>query len=200
MSLRLPASERKEQILDVALTVFASKGYHDASMNDIADLAGITKPVVYQHFASKRALYLALVEEVGDRMINSITKATSEVSDGRTQAEKGTIAFFRWVSEDQNAFRFLFDSGNRNDIEFTKAVRRVVDNAAETIAPLIAINLDPAHLRTLAQGVVGASEGVARHLTNTGVAFDPNVIGRQVADLLWAGLRGVGQPPSADDN
>lgn len=192
MSLRLPASERKEQILDVALTVFASKGYHDASMNDIAELAGITKPVVYQHFASKRALYLALVEEVGNRMINSITKATSDVSDGRTQAERGTIAFFRWVSEDKNAFRFLFDSGTRNDIEFTEAVRRVVDNAAESIAPLIAVNVDAAHLRTLAQGVVGASEGVARHLTSTGASFDPNVIGKQVADLLWAGLRGVG--------
>lgn len=192
MPLRLPASERKEQILDVALTVFASKGYHDASMNDIAKLAGITKPVVYQHFASKRALYLALVEEVGSRMINSITKATSEVSDGRSQAERGTVAFFRWVSDDKNAFRFLFDSGTRNDSEFAFAVRRVVDNAAESIAPLIAIDLDPAHLRTLAQGVVGASEGVARHLTNTGTTFDPNVIGKQVADLLWAGLRGVG--------
>lgn len=192
MSLRLPASERKEQILDVALTVFASKGYHDASMNDIAELAGITKPVVYQHFASKRALYLALVEEVGNRMINSITKATSEVPDGRTQAEKGIVAFFRWVSEDKNAFRFLFDSSNRNDAEFAKAVQRVVDNATESIAPLIAIDLEPTHLRTLAQAVVGASEGVARHLANTGATFDPNVIGKQVSDLLWAGLRGVG--------
>jgi len=192
MSLRLPASERKEQILDVALTVFATKGYHDTSMNDIAELAGVTKPVVYQHFASKRALYLAVVDEVGNRMINSITKATSEVSDGRTQAENGTIAFFRWVSEDKNAFRFLFDSGTRIDIEFSEAVRRVVDNAAESIAPLITIDLDPTHLLVLAQSVVGASEGVARHLTNTGITFDPNVIGKQVADLLWAGLRGVG--------
>ena len=194
MSLRLPASERKEQILDVALTVFASKGYHDASMNDIADLAGITKPVVYQHFASKRTLYLALVEEVGNRMINTIAKATSDASDGRTQAERGTIAFFRWVSEDRHGFRLLFESGIRNDDEFAYAVRRVVDNAAESIASLIAIDLDPAHLRTLAHGVVGASEGVARHVVSTGAAFDPNVLGKQVADLLWAGLRSVSQP------
>ncbi|MEO5973912.1 MAG: TetR/AcrR family transcriptional regulator [Ilumatobacteraceae bacterium] len=90
MPLRLPASERKEQILDVALSVFASKGYHDASMNDIAELAGITKPVVYQHFASKRALYLALVEEVGNRMINSITKATGEVQGGRSRPATST--------------------------------------------------------------------------------------------------------------
>ena len=50
MSTRLPAIERKEQLLDLALQVFATKGFHDASMTDIAELAGVTKPVVYQHF------------------------------------------------------------------------------------------------------------------------------------------------------
>jgi len=199
MSLRLPASERKEQILDVALSVFATKGFHESSMNDIAELAGVTKPVVYQHFASKRALYFALIDEVGARMINAITKATSEATDGRAQAERGTIAFFTWVSEDQNAFRFLFDSGTRNDEEFAAAVLRVVDSTAEAIAPLIAVDLDAQHLRTLAHGVVGASEGVARHVLKSGASFNPTVLGKQVADLLWAGLRGVGQPNSHED-
>ena len=194
MSLRLPASERKEQILDVALSVFAIRGFHKSSMNDIAELAGVTKPVVYQHFASKRALYLALIDDVGARMINAITKATGEATDGRTQAELGTIAFFRWVAEDQNAFRFLFDSGTRTDDEFAAAVLRVVDSTAEAIAPLIAVDLDVQHMRTLAHGVVGASEGVARHVLNSETVFDPTILGKQVADLLWAGLRGVGQP------
>ena len=51
MSTRLPAIERKEQLLDLALQVFATKGFHETSMTDIAELAGVTKPVVYQHFA-----------------------------------------------------------------------------------------------------------------------------------------------------
>ena len=76
MPTRLPAHERKDQILDVALKVFATKGFHESSMNDIAELAGITKPVVYQHFESKRALFLALIDDAGTQMINEITKAT----------------------------------------------------------------------------------------------------------------------------
>jgi AcrR family transcriptional regulator len=123
MSTRLPAHERKDQILDVALKVFATKGFHESSMNDIAEMAGVTKPVVYQHFESKRALFLALIEDAGTQMINEITKATVQVTGGRQQAEQGTVAFFRWASADQNRFKFLFDSGTRNDTEFASAVR-----------------------------------------------------------------------------
>jgi hypothetical protein len=53
-------------------------------------------------------------------------------------------------------------------------------------------------LRTLAHGVIGASEGVVRHLLDNNIAFDPDVIGKQVADLVWAGLRGVGRDSSGD--
>ena len=198
MSTRLPAHERKDQILDVALKVFATKGFHESSMNDIADMAGVTKPVVYQHFESKRALFLALIEDAGTQMINEITKATVQATGGRQQAEQGTIAFFRWASADQHRFKFLFDSGTRNDAEFASAVRRVVDNSANAIAPLIAIDLDAAHLRTLAHGVIGATEGVVRHLLDNNIAFNPEVIGKQVSDLVWAGLRGVGRDSSGD--
>ena len=86
MSTRLPAIERKEQLLDLALQVFATKGFHDASMTDIAELAGVTKPVVYQHFESKRALFLAIIDNVGKKMISEITQATSLAPDGKSKA------------------------------------------------------------------------------------------------------------------
>ena len=191
MSLRLPALERKEQVLDVALSVFAAKGFHDTSMNDIAEAAGVTKPVVYQHYESKRALFLAIIDHVGDRMIEVLTAATSGLEDGHAQVEAGTSAFFKWVERDKNAFTFLFDSGTQNDDEFTTAIRKVLDRSAEAIAPLIAIDLDPIHLRTLAHGVAGASEGVARFLISHNIDFNGEVIGKQIANLLWAGLRGV---------
>ena len=69
MSSRLTATARREQLLDVALEVFARAGYHGTSMNDVAEAAGVTKPVLYQHFESKRELYQALLDEVGDRML-----------------------------------------------------------------------------------------------------------------------------------
>ena len=191
MSLRLPALERKEQVLDVALSVFAAKGFHDTSMNDIAEAAGVTKPVVYQHYESKRALFLAIIDHVGDRMIDVLTAATSGLTDGHAQVEAGTIAFFKWVECDKNAFTFLFDSGTQNDDEFTTAIRKVLDRSAEAIAPLIAIDLQPLHVQTLAHAVAGASEGVARFLIGHNIDFNGEVIGKQIANLLWAGLRGV---------
>ena len=69
-------------------------------MNDVAEAAGVTKPVLYQHFESKRELYQALLDEVGARMLAAIVAATSDAPDGRSQTEAGFRAYFRWVAED----------------------------------------------------------------------------------------------------
>lgn len=189
--MRLPASERREQILQVALEVFAQHGYHGASMNDVADAAGVTKPVLYQHFDSKRDLYKALLDDVGTRLLTAISKATADATDGKSQTEQGFSAYFQWVHDDRDAFLLLFGSGAQRDEEFNAAVRRVTAHVAEAIAPLIAVDIDIEHQRTIAHGLVGLAEGVSRRLVDGGLAFDPGTVGRQVADLAWAGLRAV---------
>ncbi|MCU1389412.1 MAG: putative TetR family transcriptional regulator [Ilumatobacteraceae bacterium] len=197
MSIRLSASARREQLLDVALQVFARQGYHGASMNDVAEAAGVTKPVVYQHFDSKRELYLALLDEVGARLLTAIAKATAGATDGKHQTELGFTAYFRWVADDHDAFLLLFGSGARRDEEFNDAVRKVTAQVAEAIKPLIAADIDAEHQRTLAHALVGLAEGVSRRLVDNGDQFDPNVISRQISDLAWAGLRAVGRPAGA---
>ena len=196
MSIRLPASARREQLLDVALQVFARQGYHGASMNDIAEAAGVTKPVVYQHFESKRELYLALLDEVGNRLLTAISKATAGATSGKHQTELGFQAYFRWVADDHDAFLLLFGSGARRDEEFNDAVKKVTAQVAEAIKPLIAADIDAEHQRTLAHGLVGLSEGVSRRLVDNGTDFDPDLLARQVSDLAWAGLRAIGRPGS----
>jgi AcrR family transcriptional regulator len=193
MPPRLSASARREQLLDVALEVFAHQGYHGTSMNDVADAAGVTKPVLYQHFESKRELYLALLEAVGSRLITAISKAAGEAPDGKAQTERGFEAFFRWVHDDRDAFRLVFGSGRRDE-EFAEAVAKVEDASAEAIAPLIAADIDLEHQRTLAYGLVGLAEGVSRRLVADDADFDPQVVARQVSDLAWAGLRALGRP------
>lgn len=193
MSIRLSASARREQLLDVALQVFARQGYHGASMNDVADAAGVTKPVVYQHFDSKRELYLALLDEVGARLLTAISKATAGAIDGKNQTELGFRAYFNWVADDHDAFLLLFGSGARRDEEFNDAVRKVTAQVAEAIKPLIAADIDAEHQRTVAHGLVGLAEGVSRRLVDNGTQFDPQVLARQVSDLAWAGLRSVGR-------
>jgi AcrR family transcriptional regulator len=191
VSLRLPAPERREQILQVALEVFAKNGFHGSSMNEVAEAVGVTKPVLYQHFESKRSLYQALLDDVGERLITEIAKATVEAPDGRSQAERGFRAYFRWVHHDRDAFLLLFASGARRDDEFNTAVRRITAGVADAIAPLIAVDIDAEHQHTLAHGLVGLAEGVSRRLVESNEAFDPDVVAAQVYDLAWAGLRGV---------
>jgi len=191
MSGRLPANARREQILDVALEVFAREGFHGASMNDVADAVGVTKPVLYQHFDSKRDLYQASIDEVGDRLLASISKAAAEATDGKSQTELGFRAYFRWVADDHDAFRFLFGSGTRRDHEFNAAVQRITAQAAQAVAPLIAVDIDERHRTTLAHALVGLAEGASRLLVERGDEFDPDEIAQIVADLSWAGLRAV---------
>ena len=190
-SPRLSATARREQILDVALEVFGRAGFHGASMNDVADAAGVTKPVLYQHFDSKRELYRALLEEVGSRLLSAIAKATADAPDGRSQTQRGFQAYFRWVAEDHDEFKLLYGGGTRRDDEFRSAIRHVTAEAAEAIAPLIAVDIDPEHRRTIAHALVGLAEGASRRLVERGENFDPDEIARQVSDLAWAGLRAV---------
>jgi AcrR family transcriptional regulator len=190
-SPRLSATARREQILDVALEVFGRAGFHGASMNDVADAAGVTKPVLYQHFDSKRELYRALLEEVGSRLLSAIAKATADAPDGRSQTQRGFQAYFRWVAEDHDEFKLLYGGGTRRDDEFRSAIRHVTAEAAEAIAPLIAVDIDPEHRRTIAHALVGLAEGASRRLVERGENFDPDEVARQVSDLAWAGLRVV---------
>jgi AcrR family transcriptional regulator len=192
MNTRLPAGERREQILDVAVQVFARNGYHGTSMNDVAEAAGVTKPVLYQHFDSKQDLYLALIDEVGQRMITAISKATAGATSGKTMTELGFQAYFRWVAQDHDAFLLLFATQANRDAAATKAIRTITSEAASAIAPLIAVEIDHEKQRTIAHGLVGLAEGVSRRLVERGEDFDPDELGRLVANLAWAGLRAIG--------
>jgi AcrR family transcriptional regulator len=192
MNTRLPAGERREQIIDVAIPVFAKRGFHGASMNDVAEAAGVTKPVLYQHFASKQDLHLALIDGVGKRMITAISKGTAGATNGKNQTELGFQAYFRWVADDRDAFLLLFSTQASGDESATKAIRRITSDAASAIAPLIAVEIDHEKQRTLAHGLVGLAEGVSRRLVERGEDFDPDELARLVANLAWAGLRSIG--------
>jgi AcrR family transcriptional regulator len=195
MSGRLPAARRRRQLLDVALETFAAQGFHRTSMDDVAEAAGVTKPVLYQHFRSKRALYLELLDDVGERLMEVISKAVAAAHGPHRQVEAGFAAYFRFVAEEGSSFQLLFGSGARRDAEFADAVSRVEDTIAEAVAPLIEADIDPEHRKLLAYALVGLAEGTGRHWTEHQLDIDPDVLARRIAEVAWAGLRGV----SADD-
>ncbi|MEY2975234.1 MAG: hypothetical protein RIR49_1654 [Actinomycetota bacterium] len=188
---RLPASARREQILDIALEVFGARGYHGASMNEIAEAAGVTKPVLYQHFDSKNELFAALIDDVGTRMRDTIAKATADAPDGKTQTRLGFRAYFRWVATDHAGFRLLYGGAARHDAEFTAQIRRITSDAASAIAPLIAVDVDAETRRLVAHALVGLAEGASRRLVENGTDFDPDEVADTVSALAWAGLRAL---------
>ncbi len=191
--MRLPAHERREQLLEVSVVVFAREGYHNTSMNDVADAAGVTKPVLYQHFASKRELYRELLGEVGGQLRDSIAKATTNAAGPRQQIEEGFAAYFEFVERNNDAFKVLFGAGTRRDEEFAMEARKVEDSIAEVIADLIEIDgLSREKRLLLGSGIVGMAESSCRYWILHDVDILAADLAAHVSGLVWAGLRGIG--------
>jgi len=192
---RLSAGKRRQQLLDTALGLFANKGYNATTMDDIAEGAGVTKPLLYQHFDSKRALYLELVDSVANSLLEAIARATSGGSP-RQQVEGGFGAYFDMVVNQAEAFQLLFGSDTSDDPDMSRMVRHVEDVLAEAIDGLIDAGLEDDHRRLLAYAVVGMAEGASRYLLATGPtrptdAHTARRLAGRVADLAWGGLRSV---------
>jgi AcrR family transcriptional regulator len=189
---RLAPDERRRQLLDVACVEFAERGFHATAMDDLALAAGVTKPVFYQHFPSKRALFVAVLEDVGGRLLQVLTEATAGAETGRARVEQGFSAYFRFVESDRAAFRLLFGASARNDPEFADVVDHVLDDAAAAVSTLIEIHGSEEHRIVLAHALVGMAEGISRHaLTDPDAPHDPDHLADWIAELAWFGLRGV---------
>ena len=106
----MPAAERRQQLLDIALGIFARNGYHETSMNALATEAGVTKPVLYQHFASKHELFAQLLARTGDRLHAAIAERSAGVDTPRQRVEAGFAAFFHFFDEHPDAFSVLYGS------------------------------------------------------------------------------------------
>ena len=191
---RLPAAERRQLLLAAALEEFAANGFHETSMNDVAEAAGVTKPVLYQHFVSKKALYHELVDEMGARLEQVIFEAVATAPGPRQQVEEGFRAYFRWAVGQGAAFRVLFSDRARSDAELAEAVDRVEAVVADRVAGLIAVpGLSDDERHVLAFGVIGLAEATSRRWLALGLGegTDADAFADQVAQLAWSGLRGI---------
>ena len=88
MSSRLPAHERREQHLDRALELFAAKGYARATTSQLAKAAGVTEPIIYRHFKSKKELFVALIERTGQETLDQWSRELEPVTDPAERLKK----------------------------------------------------------------------------------------------------------------
>lgn len=195
---RMPAAARRRQLLEVALERFAVGGYHETSMEEIADAAGVTKPVLYQHFPSKQGLFLELLDTVGEDLRDDVESRAAAESQPYARVLAGFRAYFDFVSSRTSAFQLLFGSGARLSDEFAESVRRVEEGIAVVIARFIEADIDDEHRDLLGHAIVGLGEVAARRwvAAHSPGRMDPGEADRlavRLADLVWAGLRGL--PP-----
>lgn len=198
---RLPRSARRTQLLGAALEVFVAQGYHAAAMDDIAERAGVSKPVLYQHFPGKLELYLALLDQSCDQIIAKCSHALESTEDNKQRVSATMRAFYGYVASAEGAFRLVFESDLTNEPAVRARVDQVTSRCAELIAPLIRddTGLPGEHSRLLAVALVGMAQVSARFWLDEQMAEGAGIDQRSAAELV-AGLawRGIGGYPRND--
>jgi AcrR family transcriptional regulator len=203
---RLPKVQRREQLMAAAREVFVSVGYHAASMDDIATRAGVTKPVLYQHFASKRDLYLALLDEGSRLFLQQMRKALRSTDDNQQRVYQTIRAYFQFIAHDDADYRLLFESDLVNLPEVARRTHRVSDQCAQMVAEVIAedTGLNPEPSLLLAHGLLGLAQVSAQRWLRDGKRIPADDAAALLAGLAWQGIsefpltKGnsvVGQPP-----
>ena len=189
---RLPRPERRAQLLDAAQEVFVAAGYHAAAMDDIAERAGVSKPVLYQHFPSKLELYVALLDGHVDALVTDVRSAIDSTTDNRERVHRCTAAYVGFVARDGAAYRLVFESDLRNDPDVRAIVDRGTGVCVDAIAEVIAADTgaDPERALLLASGLTGLAETSARWwLPRKGTVSRDEAVGLMSA-LAWRGISG----------
>ena len=187
---RLPRSARRKQLLAAAQQIFVAHGYHAAAMDDIAERAGVSKPVLYQHFPGKLELYLALLDTHCDAIIAKVRSAMLSTTDNRERVRGAVRAYFEFVDHESEAFRLVFESDLRNDPQVRERVERVeqgcIAAVTDTIISDTGVNRSAAAL--LASGLVGAAGQSAQYWLATGRQTPKGDAEALVAALVWRGI------------
>lgn len=189
---RLPRSARRSQLLGAAQEVFVAQGYHAAAMDDIAERAGVSKPVLYQHFPGKLELYLALLDKHCEALVDAIGAALDSTADNKQRVLATTEAYFDYVSSESGAFRLVFESDLTNEEAVKERVERVTQRTAELVSRVIAEDTDlpQEEAMLLAVGVCGLCQITARYWVAQRGGIPQGEAVRLVSSLSWRGLKG----------
>ncbi|WP_091026586.1 TetR/AcrR family transcriptional regulator [Nocardioides szechwanensis] len=195
----MPRRERRAQLLSSALEIFVAQGYHAAAMDDIAERAGVSKPVLYQHFPGKLELYLALLDNACDQIIENCRLALDSTHDNKLRVGATVDAFFEYVALDTGAFRLVFESDLTNEPAVREHVERVTTECAALIAHVIRDDTglpdDASYL--LAVSLVGMAQVSARFWLKDAGAIPRSDAAALVSALAWRGIRGY---PKTDEH
>jgi AcrR family transcriptional regulator len=199
---RLTGEERRAAILDSALSVFAKRGYHASSIDDIARENGVSKALIYEHFTSKAELYAELLEQYAEVLFSALAEAVSDAgTSAAARLATGLDAFYGFVEEHRVAWRMLFREAA--DPEAIVLLERVTAEVTAVVAGLIAE--DPGarrgeddettrehRIQVLAQMLVGSVQSLANWWEDHR-DVPRELIVRMTMEYAWLGLQRLSQ-------
>jgi AcrR family transcriptional regulator len=195
---RLPRKIREQQILDAAVEVFSRNGYHSASMDDIAEAAEISKPMVYAYLGSKDDLFAKCMHREAARLLSSIAEAIDLEAAVDVQMWQGLRAFFHYVQQYQDSWRVLHRYATAQGGPFAAEIEQMRARAIQMVDAMIvqraaeAANQSVASAAlksngSLATALVGGAEAVADWWVEH-AEESPDTIATRLMNLVWMGF------------
>ncbi|HVQ99067.1 MAG TPA: TetR/AcrR family transcriptional regulator [Mycobacterium sp.] len=190
---RMPRNERRGQLLFAASEIFVDRGYHAAGMDEIAERAGVSKPVLYQHFTSKLELYLAVLARHVDNLVSGVRQALRTTTDNRQRLGAAVQAFFDFIEHDGQGYRLIFENDNVTEPQVAAQVRVATEACIDAVFDLISADsgLDPHRARMVAVGLVGISVDCARYWLDSDRPISKEDAVEGTVYFAWGGLSHV---------
>jgi AcrR family transcriptional regulator len=190
---RMPRDERRGQLLIAASEVFVDRGYHAAGMDEIAERAGVSKPILYQHFASKLELYLAVLNRHVENLVSGVRQALRATTDNRLRVRSAVQAFFDFIEHDSQGYRLIFENDNIAEPQVAAQVRVATESCIDAVFDLVSHDsgLDPHRARMVAVGLVGISVDCARYWLDSGRPISKEDAVEGTVAFAWGGLSHV---------
>lgn len=185
---RLPRQEREQQMLDAAVAVFSRRGFHMASMDEIAEAAGVSKPMIYAYLGSKDELFSACIRREARRLIKLITAAAPPGLTTQQRLHHGLLAFFTFVTEHRDGWIVLYRQARAREPfagEIAAARQQIIALVADLLAPTSAE--DAEEVVPIAYAVVGAAEALSDWALEN-PEETPEDLTTRLVNIFWTGL------------
>lgn len=208
--MRLPRAIREQQMLDAAVRVFSRRGFHAASMDEVADSAGISKPMVYAYLGTKEELFIACLHREGTRLMEAIAGVVEPDLPVDEQLWRGLRAFFGFVGAHRDGWAVLYRQA-RGQEPFAAEVAAMRGRMVEVVAGLLGGVIEsagarpprPAELTAMAYALVGAGESLADWVVEH-PEEDPELTANRMMHFVWLGaddlLRGATWHPAVSSS
>lgn len=199
--------ERRAQILAHARDLFASEGFHHVSMEDIAERAKVTKPVLYRHFPSKLDLYVAVIDQRGEDLLSAVEAALAPLAVAPSPQEAGrdvvsaiVRAYFDFVAGAGEASSLLFESDILRDPAMRERIDRASSSGSAHISRVLqeVSGLPAAQTELLVSGLTAMAQSAATHHLRCAPDLDLDAAADLVGMLAWGGIAAVVRANRAD--